>query len=290
MPGTDAPGIPAALGFGQQVGCVLSVLRGVRGLHRLPSILEFLPASPMFAILMAAKRQPCRSPARGCSAPWLQCLGWCGPFTSPPQPPSARPQVSDTLLDCRKHLTWVVAVLQEVAAAGAQLIAPLAENEGLQAVKLEDLAFKVSEQVGSCALPPRAPCSSEGTESLLRCRAWSKVGWEMLHHSRPCSPCGCDTVWGGCRGLGALLRASCPVHSPQILADLRHSGHQPLRVPAPVLQHPYCHHEQDGHGHAGGRIRCRPATEQSKPGCGVSYGVGCGVGCRLGYGVGCGVG
>uniref|UniRef100_A0A8C3LPG6 Dynactin subunit 1 n=1 Tax=Chrysolophus pictus TaxID=9089 RepID=A0A8C3LPG6_CHRPC len=88
MPGTDAPGIPAALGFGQQV--------------------------------------------------------------------------SDTLLDCRKHLTWVVAVLQEVAAAGAQLIAPLAENEGLQAVKLEDLAFKASEQV-----------------------------------------------------------------------DLRHSGHQPLRVPAP---------------------------------------------------------
>lgn len=56
-------------------------------------------------------------------------------------------QVSDTLLDCRKHLTWVVAVLQEVAAAGAQMIAPLAENEGLLAVKLEDLAFKASEQV-----------------------------------------------------------------------------------------------------------------------------------------------
>uniref|UniRef100_A0ABM5GKY1 Dynactin subunit 1 n=2 Tax=Pogona vitticeps TaxID=103695 RepID=A0ABM5GKY1_9SAUR len=73
MPGTDAPGIPAALGFGQQV--------------------------------------------------------------------------SDTLLDCRKHLTWVVAVLQEVAAAGAQMIAPLTENEGLQAVKLEDLAFKASEQI-----------------------------------------------------------------------------------------------------------------------------------------------
>lgn len=56
-------------------------------------------------------------------------------------------QVSDTLLDCRKHLTWVVAVLQEVAAAGAQMIAPLTENEGLQAMKLEDLAFKASEQV-----------------------------------------------------------------------------------------------------------------------------------------------
>uniref|UniRef100_A0A670ZS63 Dynactin subunit 1 n=1 Tax=Pseudonaja textilis TaxID=8673 RepID=A0A670ZS63_PSETE len=73
MPGTEAPGIPAALGFGQQV--------------------------------------------------------------------------SETLLDCRKHLTWVVAVLQEVAAAGAQMIAPLTENEGLQAVKLEDLAFKASEQI-----------------------------------------------------------------------------------------------------------------------------------------------
>ncbi|XP_009330389.1 PREDICTED: dynactin subunit 1 [Pygoscelis adeliae] len=73
MPGTDAPGIPAALGFGQQV--------------------------------------------------------------------------SFPLLACRKHLTWVVAVLQEVAAAGAQMIAPLAENEGLLAVKLEDLAFKASEQI-----------------------------------------------------------------------------------------------------------------------------------------------
>ncbi|XP_009992820.1 PREDICTED: dynactin subunit 1, partial [Chaetura pelagica] len=90
MPGTDAPGIPAALGFGQQV--------------------------------------------------------------------------SDTLLDCRKHLTWVVAVLQEVAAAGAQMIAPLAENEGLQAVKLEDLAFKASEQIyGSQGINPyeclRQSCS-----------------------------------------------------------------------------------------------------------------------------------
>uniref|UniRef100_A0A671WPQ6 Dynactin subunit 1 n=1 Tax=Sparus aurata TaxID=8175 RepID=A0A671WPQ6_SPAAU len=34
-------------------------------------------------------------------------------------------QVSDTLSDCRKHLTWVVAVLQEVAAAGAQMMSPL---------------------------------------------------------------------------------------------------------------------------------------------------------------------
>ncbi|KAM5125396.1 dynactin subunit 1-like, partial [Mantella aurantiaca] len=59
-------------------------------------------------------------------------------------------QVSETLLDCRKHLKWVVAVFQEVAAAGAQMIAPLGENEGLQALKLEDVAFKASEQIYGC--------------------------------------------------------------------------------------------------------------------------------------------
>ncbi|XP_030046809.1 dynactin subunit 1 [Microcaecilia unicolor] len=56
-------------------------------------------------------------------------------------------QVSDTLLDCRKHLTWAVAVLQEVAAVGAQMVAPLSENEGLQAGRLENLSFKAAEQV-----------------------------------------------------------------------------------------------------------------------------------------------
>ncbi|RVE56870.1 hypothetical protein OJAV_G00210550 [Oryzias javanicus] len=56
-------------------------------------------------------------------------------------------QVSDALSDCRKHLTWVVAVLQEVAAAGAQMMSPLGEQEGLSAVKLEDVAFKATEQV-----------------------------------------------------------------------------------------------------------------------------------------------
>ncbi|KAG8453243.1 hypothetical protein GDO86_000031 [Hymenochirus boettgeri] len=56
-------------------------------------------------------------------------------------------QVSDTLLDCRKYLKCVVAVFQEVAAAGAQMIAPLGENEGLQALKLEDVAFKATEQI-----------------------------------------------------------------------------------------------------------------------------------------------
>ena len=38
-------------------------------------------------------------------------------------------------------------MLQEVAAAAAQLIAPLAENEGLPVAALEELAFKAGEQV-----------------------------------------------------------------------------------------------------------------------------------------------
>ena len=38
-------------------------------------------------------------------------------------------------------------MLQEVAASGAQMVAPLAEQEGLPAVKLEDEAFKAVEQV-----------------------------------------------------------------------------------------------------------------------------------------------
>lgn len=86
-------------------------------------------------------------------------------------------QVSDTLLDCRKHLTWVVAVLQEVAAAGAQMIAPLTENEGLQAMKLEDLAFKASEQVrGSGSRlplpsPPSAPSPSVESRRLILVKA-----------------------------------------------------------------------------------------------------------------------
>ncbi|KAM4708799.1 dynactin subunit 1 isoform 3-T3 [Discoglossus pictus] len=74
-------------------------------------------------------------------------------------------QVSDTLLECRKHLKWVVAVFQEVAAAGAQMIAPLGENEGLQALKLEDVAFKATEQIyGSQGINPyeclRQSCSN----------------------------------------------------------------------------------------------------------------------------------
>ncbi|XP_068573684.1 dynactin subunit 1 isoform X2 [Cebidichthys violaceus] len=72
------------------------------------------------------------------------------PGTDAPGIPAALsfgPQVCDTLSDCRKHLTWVVAVLQEVAAAGAQMMSPLGEQEGLSAVKLEDVAFKTGEQI-----------------------------------------------------------------------------------------------------------------------------------------------
>ncbi|GAA6228250.1 dynactin subunit 1-like isoform X3 [Lates japonicus] len=57
------------------------------------------------------------------------------------------PPVSETLTECRRQLTRVVAVLQEVAAAGAQMVAPLAEQEGLNALKLEDIACKAVEQV-----------------------------------------------------------------------------------------------------------------------------------------------
>ncbi|XP_077445091.1 dynactin subunit 1a isoform X2 [Stigmatopora argus] len=57
------------------------------------------------------------------------------------------PQVSETLTECRRQLTRVVAVLQEVAAAGAQMVAPLNEQEGLNALKLEDTVCKAVEQV-----------------------------------------------------------------------------------------------------------------------------------------------
>ncbi|XP_037116075.1 dynactin subunit 1a isoform X3 [Syngnathus acus] len=69
------------------------------------------------------------------------------------------PQVSEGLTECRRQLTRVVAVLQEVAAAGAQMSAPLTEQEGLNALKLEDTACQAVEQVyGSHAL--------NGTECL----------------------------------------------------------------------------------------------------------------------------
>lgn len=57
------------------------------------------------------------------------------------------PQVAEALTECRQQQTRVVAVLQEVAAAGAQMVASLAEQEGLNILKLEDVAFKAVEQV-----------------------------------------------------------------------------------------------------------------------------------------------
>ncbi|XP_029134948.1 dynactin subunit 1 isoform X5 [Labrus bergylta] len=56
-------------------------------------------------------------------------------------------QVSEALMECRRQQSRVVAVLQEVAAAGAQMVSTLAEQEGLNALKLEDIACKAVEQV-----------------------------------------------------------------------------------------------------------------------------------------------
>uniref|UniRef100_A0A8D0A6B9 Dynactin subunit 1 n=1 Tax=Sander lucioperca TaxID=283035 RepID=A0A8D0A6B9_SANLU len=58
-------------------------------------------------------------------------------------------EVSESLTECRRQLTRVVAVLQEVAAAGAQMVAPLTEQEGLNALKLEDIACKAVEQMAT---------------------------------------------------------------------------------------------------------------------------------------------
>uniref|UniRef100_A0A671SG22 Dynactin subunit 1 n=2 Tax=Sinocyclocheilus anshuiensis TaxID=1608454 RepID=A0A671SG22_9TELE len=72
------------------------------------------------------------------------------PGTDAPGIPAALtfpPQVGEALADCRKQLTRVVAILQEVAAAGAQMIAPLAEPEGLTPLKIEDVMFKAVDQV-----------------------------------------------------------------------------------------------------------------------------------------------
>ncbi|KAM3831493.1 dynactin subunit 1 isoform 2-T2 [Vipera latastei] len=112
---------------------------------RLRSFLQTGQEASDFAILLKDLETSCSDIRQFCKKIRRRMPG-----TDAPGIPAALgfgAQVSDTLLDCRKHLTWVVAVLQEVAAAGAQMIAPLTENEGLQAVKLEDLAFKASEQI-----------------------------------------------------------------------------------------------------------------------------------------------
>uniref|UniRef100_A0A3P8ZSB3 Dynactin subunit 1 n=1 Tax=Esox lucius TaxID=8010 RepID=A0A3P8ZSB3_ESOLU len=77
------------------------------------------------------------------------------PGTDVPGVPAALafgPPVSDTLTDCRRQLTRVVAVLQEVAAAGAQMIAPLGElliyrtytNQRLNIGKLKSCSSVIS--------------------------------------------------------------------------------------------------------------------------------------------------
>lgn len=70
-------------------------------------------------------------------------------------------QVSETLAESRRQLAWVNAVLQEVAAAGAQLIAPLGEHEGLPTLKLEDMAFKAAEQVSTCVFVCVCLCAKQ---------------------------------------------------------------------------------------------------------------------------------
>uniref|UniRef100_A0A3B4AVH1 Dynactin subunit 1 n=1 Tax=Periophthalmus magnuspinnatus TaxID=409849 RepID=A0A3B4AVH1_9GOBI len=77
------------------------------------------------------------------------------------------PQVSDTLMECRRQLSCVLAVLQEVAAAGAQVMAPLAENEGLSAAKLEDFLIKAVEQIyGSQGLNP-SECLQQSCTAVI---------------------------------------------------------------------------------------------------------------------------
>ncbi|XP_072315553.1 dynactin subunit 1-like [Eucyclogobius newberryi] len=77
------------------------------------------------------------------------------------------PQVSDTLTECRRQLTRVLAVLQEVAAAGAQVMAPLAESEGLSSAKLEDFLIQAVEQIyGSLGLRPNE-CLQQSCTSVI---------------------------------------------------------------------------------------------------------------------------
>lgn len=57
--------------------------------------------------------------------------------------------MSESLSESRKQLSCVVAVLQETAAAGAQLISTISEQEGLSMHTLEDSVFKAVEQVNA---------------------------------------------------------------------------------------------------------------------------------------------
>ncbi|XP_078588239.1 dynactin subunit 1-like isoform X40 [Branchiostoma floridae x Branchiostoma japonicum] len=55
--------------------------------------------------------------------------------------------VQDSLADCAKHLDRLVRCLQDITAGAMSQAALLGDNEGIQAKKLEELAFKVSDQV-----------------------------------------------------------------------------------------------------------------------------------------------
>ncbi|XP_046908043.1 LOW QUALITY PROTEIN: dynactin subunit 1-like [Hypomesus transpacificus] len=59
-------------------------------------------------------------------------------------------QVSEALAEARGQLGRVVAVLQELGAAGAQTVAPLGESEGLSALSLEEVTLKAVQQVYGC--------------------------------------------------------------------------------------------------------------------------------------------
>ncbi|XP_068611754.1 dynactin subunit 1-like [Brachionichthys hirsutus] len=77
------------------------------------------------------------------------------------------PEVSEMLMECRRQQTRVVAVLQEVAAAGAQTVAPLAEQDGLNALKLEDVACKAVEQMYGCHGQSGPECLRQSCGSII---------------------------------------------------------------------------------------------------------------------------
>lgn len=77
------------------------------------------------------------------------------------------PQVGDMLLDCRKHLTRVVAVLQEVAAAAVQLAGPLPDNEGLPPLQMDELAAKATQQVYGASVGTPHDCLRESCSLVV---------------------------------------------------------------------------------------------------------------------------
>ncbi|XP_062864339.1 dynactin subunit 1a [Trichomycterus rosablanca] len=102
------------------------------------------------------------------------------PGTDAPGIPAAlsyAPQVGESLAECRKQLGCVVAVLQESAAAGAQLISTVSEQEGLGAPTLEEAIFKAVEQVhGTQDLNPRE-CLRQSCSAVIT--TMNKMGTAM---------------------------------------------------------------------------------------------------------------